>query len=74
MFVTEKVEEKEGSIIQIVIITFTDNDLEQYKSTLLPLFEQRVVWVYADDIIKRGYLLDRDLPISLLMSFSISIL
>ena len=39
MFVTAKVEEEEGSIVQIVVVSFTDNDLETYKSTVYPLEE-----------------------------------
>ena len=62
MFITAKVEEEEGSIFQIVVVSFTDNDLETYKSTVYPLAEQVVGWIYNIDVIKRGYLRDEDIP------------
>ena len=65
MFVTAKVEEEEGSIVQIVVVSFTDNDLETYKSTVYPLVEQVVGWIYNIDVIKRGYLRGEDTPLFL---------
>ena len=42
MLVTAKVKEQEERIGQIVVVSFTDNDLETYRSTVYPLAEQVV--------------------------------
>ena len=62
VFVTAKVEEEEGSIIQIVIIKFDNAHLEQHRETLLPWADTLIGWMYESHVRERGYLKEDDMP------------
>ena len=62
IFVTSKVEDEKGSLVQIVIIEFSDEDLNKHRQSLIYVSELIIGWMYHSNILKRGYLVDKDIP------------
>ena len=62
IFVTAKVEENQGSIVQIVIAKITPVQRVMHVHKLLPVAETIIGWVYNDDNISRGRLREDDMP------------
>ena len=62
VFVTAKVEENQGSIIQIVIVKITSQQRLAHIHKLLPVAEAIMGWVYKGTNMLRGRLRNEDVP------------
>ena len=62
VFVTAKVEEDEGSIVQIVICHFDEAKKVEYAKRLLRLASPLLSFIYSIDAIRRGFLEDDEVP------------
>jgi len=63
VFVTSRVIDGEGSIVQTLIIKYNDEDLHEYEQKLLLRAKETCgVAVHDPELIERGYLLDEDFP------------
>ena len=67
VFVTAKVEEEQGSIVQIVIVRIQPVQHVVHVHKLLPVAETLIGWVYNDDNIIRGRLRVEDMPLWMMM-------
>ena len=59
---TAKIEEDQGSIVQIVVITFSPEVVSTHMKSLLNVTRPLIGWIYYQDIIAKGYLVDKDFP------------
>ena len=62
MFVTAKVEEEEGSIAQIIVVSFVSESLKEYLQLISKISSSIIGWLYEMEVIERGYLCDTDFP------------
>ena len=62
MFITAKVEDEEGSIVQVVFAHFMPAQKDLCVSTLLPLATPLVSFIYHADTIKYGFISNDDFP------------
>ena len=60
VFITAKVEDGHGSIVQTVFIKITDEQKSLYPQRLLCLAMPLCGWLYDAETIKRGYLIESD--------------
>ena len=67
VFVTAKVEEDQGSIVQIVIVRIQPVQHVAHIHKLLPVAEALIGWVYNDDNMIRGRLCAEDMPLWMMM-------
>ena len=56
VFVTAKLEEDQGSIVQIVIAKITAIQRMQYVHKLLPLADMIIGWIFEEDNVEKMYL------------------
>jgi len=63
VFITAKVEETQGSIVQILFVEFSDEQKRDYSEILLRLAKPLSLWIFNRDAIERGYLEEGDCPI-----------
>ena len=62
VFITAKVEESQGSIVQTVFVHISDEQKIQYLKTLRRVTDKLSLWLFNQDLIERGFLLDSDFP------------
>ncbi|KAL7456269.1 hypothetical protein ACHAWC_008134 [Mediolabrus comicus] len=62
VFITSKVEENEGSIVQVVFVKMSQDVREEYMNTVLLLAKPLTGWLMNQAAIDRGYLQGGDLP------------
>lgn len=62
VFVTAKLEEEEGSIVQTVIVQVPNSAKCEYANILIPRATKLVGWLHDEQVLDRGYLLDEDFP------------
>lgn len=62
VFITAKVEEGQGSIVQILFVQFTEEEKKQYERILLRLANPLNDWLFDEEVINRGYLEPHDFP------------
>ena len=62
IFITAKVEEGQGSIVQIVFVHFTDEQKNKYSRILLRFAKHLSLWIFNKEAIERGYLDVTDRP------------
>lgn len=62
VFITAKVEEGQGSIVQIVFVHFSEDQKREYSRVLLRMAKPLASWIYNEDAILRGYLEEEDFP------------
>jgi hypothetical protein len=62
VFITSKVEESEGSIVQVVFVKMSQDVREEYMNTVLLLAKPLTGWLMNQAAIDRGYLQGGDLP------------
>jgi hypothetical protein len=62
VFVTSKVTDCEGSIVQTVVIHFDETEIDDYEQILLPRAKELVGFLHNADLIERGHLIDEDFP------------
>ena len=62
MFVTAKIEEDRGSIVQIVNVLFPASVRAEYIEKILGVVEPLIGWYLDRDLILQGYIEDKDFP------------
>ena len=62
VFVASKLVEREGSIVQTVVVEYTSDDIGNYEDKLLPRAEAIIGWLHKHQVIERGYLVSSDFP------------
>ena len=62
VFVTAKVEEEEGSLVQIVVVRIPVELKLAHAEKLLTIGEVLLRWRYLDEVITKGYLEEADFP------------
>ena len=62
MFVTAKIEENRGSIVQIVNIVFQATVRVEYVDNILKIAEPLFAWFLDPHLVEKGFLEDKDLP------------
>jgi hypothetical protein len=62
LFVTTNVEDGEGSVIQIVVVTIPDFVRQEHGYIICRVVEPMRCWFHRQDIIDAGFLVDEDFP------------
>ena len=62
VYVVSKVDDLEGCIIQIIIVHMSQDVKDGYSKSIQKLGSALLEWLYNDEVIIRGYLLDNDFP------------
>ena len=62
-FITAKVWEEEGSIVQTVFVSIDDEDKAAYSESLLKLATPLLGWIFDPAVVRRGYMIDGDFPL-----------
>ena len=63
VFITAKVEDGQGSIVQTVFVHFSDQQKDEYLKSLLVLTVPLLDWLHSTELIERGYLVAGDQPV-----------
>ena len=62
VYVVAKVQEGEGSIVQIVVISIPDNDINTHGAKLIEVGTSLIGWLHRPELLEKGYLADNDFP------------
>ncbi|KAG7338645.1 hypothetical protein IV203_020733 [Nitzschia inconspicua] len=62
VFVVCKLEEGQGSIVQIVVIKISTEQRDEYAENLCKVVNPLLGWLHSEDVIARGILMDSDFP------------
>ncbi len=60
--VVSKVANDQGTLLQIVVATVSQNDKRNHQSTLLAVAQPLLGWMHKQDVIDKGFLEDEDFP------------
>ena len=62
LFVTSKIVNEKGCIVQTVRIKFSEGDRDEYRDLIKPRIKNVVGWLHKTRLVEKGYLVDSDFP------------
>ena len=63
VFITAKLEEEQGSVVQTVFVKFANEAKIKYSDVLLRFAKPLSLWIFNQEAIDRGYLREGDCPV-----------